>query len=104
MNGQLHWVLGSSSAVVRVMPWRHGIAGVTALLCFLLCGCMQSWVWDKPGVNAATLDQDSKQCLYEARIHANTGSSSAGVAEMMQEAELGTLCMEAKGYRKKSAS
>jgi hypothetical protein len=67
-----------------------------------LAGCNRTWVWDKPGVTAAALKNDEAQCMYEVKRTVDTTSTNAGFSEAIRAAELGTLCMKARGYEKRT--
>ena len=81
-----------------------------ALLAPILAGCVtQQAVWDKPGGTQVAFDQDKAQCIYEAKLgtpsmpyHGMSGAISTGIEEGMRQAELEVLCMQARGYTRRT--
>jgi hypothetical protein len=95
--------IGLSSSIWPKTLGGNRMNAIPVLLCLLLTACGIERSYYKPDMSKALLDQDLKQCQYEARkaTECITYPSDPAEAAMFAGDERERLvqhCMEARGY------
>lgn len=83
-----------------------------------LAGCATANQWTRAGTSAAQAEADMKICEYEANLGIGAGQHTQvytggmgaaigagigdGIADAIRIAQLRSLCLEARGYRRQS--
>jgi hypothetical protein len=81
---------------------RHQISWLV-VGALVLAGCSASvggerWIFEKPGVSAAELERDRRECFYRSINVAESDTSVPNLGFVRVDRKAYTECMEARGY------